>query len=217
VTSRLWSGLPLEPAVRLLLVTTILAGGLAAWTLALPTRALACSCAPPDLASPAFTGEEQAVFIGTAREPLADGSYRFVVERWFKGGSATTWEIKVASEREPMGDGGMAINTCGLHFEVGDRLIMAAGLADGTYRPGLCSPHAVMNSEEGARLLNAAVTAFGQGATPGQEPDPRDRLPDDPDLAGFAVATVGLLVLVVVVAVVASVRRRREEEPPRAS
>ena len=150
------------------------------------------------------------MFIGTAREPLADGTYHFVVERWFKGGTATTWEIKVASEREPMPDGGTAINTCGLHFEVGDRLIMAAGMADGVYTPGLCTPHAVMQSDEGTRLLNAAVSAFGQGTTPGQTPEAE--LPDDPGPAGLALGMLGIIVLVVVIAVAGSVRRRRDEE-----
>jgi hypothetical protein len=178
---------------------------------AAPTLVVACSCAAPDPAAPVFSGEEQAVFIGTAGQPQPDGTYRFAVERWFVGGNAS--EVNVSSEREPMPDGAVAINTCGLHFEVGDRLIMAAGFADGVYHPGLCSPHAVMQSEEGARLLNAAVATFGQVGPPGQAPDPRDTMPDDPDLAGFALGIVGIVVLVVVVAVVVAARRRREEEP----
>ena len=197
--------------LRIVAAITFLVGVLSAQRLAFPGGAFACSCAAPGPAAPAFSGEEQAVFIGTAGQPQPDGTYRFSVERWFKGGNAA--EVNVASEREPMPDGAVAINTCGLHFEVGDRLIMAAAQVNGVYHPGLCSPHAAMNTEEGARLLNAAVAAFGQGGPPGQVPDPRDTMPDDPDLAGLALGIVGILVLLVVVSVVVAARRRREGEP----
>jgi hypothetical protein len=39
-------------------------------------------------------------------------------------------------------------------------------------------------------------------------------MPDDPDLAGFAIGVVGILVLVVLAAVLGAARQRREAEPP---
>ena len=198
--------------LRMLATVAVLVAAVSVHRLAFPGGTFACSCVAPDPGAPAFTGVEQAVFIGTAREPLADGTYRFAVERWFAG-AATPPEIKVSSEREPMPDGAMAINTCGLHFEVGDRLIMATAFRDGVYHPDLCSPHATMNSDDGARLLNAAVSTFGQGLSPGQVPDPRDTMPDDPGPAGFAIAVVGILIMVILIAVIASARQRREDQP----
>ena len=199
--------------VRLVTVVALLVSALSAHRLLLPDGAFACSCVAPDPGAPVFTGEEQAVFIGTARDPQADGTYTFAVERWFAGGTPTSREIRVASDRQPMPGGGMAVSTCGLQFEIGDRLIMSAGFADGIYNPGLCSPHAVVNSDEGAQLVKAAQATFGQGTSPGQVPDPRDTMPDDPGPGGFAIGMVGILILVVVIAVVVSMRRRREDDP----
>jgi hypothetical protein len=190
---------------RLFVAATLLAAALAAWQLALPTSAFACSCAAGDPNAPVFTGEEHAVFIGTAGRPLPNGAYEFAVERWYRGGQAA--QVQVASEREPMGDGGMAINSCGLHFEVGDRFILTAGTPiEGVYAPGLCLPHAVVATAEGARLIAAAEAAFGPGAPPGEVP------PDDAppavgdaafsfDLATAALVAVGVIVLLAVIVV----------------
>jgi hypothetical protein len=195
--------------LRVGLAALLVFGALAAIQLSLPGSTMACSCVAPDPNAPVFSGEEQAVFVGTAGQPQADGTYRFAVERWFVGGNAA--QVNVTSERIPGPDGAMGIDTCGLHFEVGDRLIMSASVDAGVYQPALCSPHAVVDSEEGQRLLNAAVAAFGQGAAPGPPVD--TPLPDGPDLAGLALGAVGILVLVVLITVVASARRRREDEP----
>ena len=155
---------------RVGMAALLLVAALAGRQLAMPDGAYACSCAMPDPRAPALSGDEQAVFIGSAGQPQPDGTYSFAVQRWFVGGDAM--EVKVASEREPLPDGAMAINTCGLHFEMGDQLIMAAGLANGVYQPGLCLPHAVMNSEEGDRLIAAAVAEFGGGFVPNGQPRP---------------------------------------------
>ena len=195
---------------RLAIVVGLLVGALAASQLALPTSTFACSCMAPDPAAPIFTGEEAAVFVGTAGQPLPNGAYEFAVERWFVGGNAPV--VQVASERQPMPDGGMAINTCGLHFEVGDRLIMAAGLADGIYQPALCSPHAVVASDEGARLIEAATTTFGAGAPPGEQPPGETTGVGDAafaiDIAGIALAGIGLIVLLAVLVTVYAVTHR---------
>jgi hypothetical protein len=190
---------------RIALAVTFLVSAFALRQLALPGGALACSCA----GEPAITGQEQAVFIGTAGQPQADGTYRFAVERWFVGGNAAA--IDVMSEKQVFPDGATAINTCGLHFEAGDRMLLAATFADGVYHPGTCSPHAAVASEKGQQLLSAAVSKFGQGSSPGAPVD--TPMPDDPDLTGFAIGMVGILVLVIVIGVIAAARRRREDEP----
>ena len=193
---------------RIILAVVLLVGVIATSRLALPGAAVACSCAAPGPGAPAFSGEEEAVFIGTAGRPQPDGTFRFAVERWFKGGNAR--EVDVASEKQVFADGSTAINTCGLHFEVGDRMILAASVAGAAYVPGTCSPHAAVASDEGQRLLNAAVAAFGQGSPPGAPQEPP--MPDDPDLAGFAIGLVGIAVLVILISAAAAARRRREDE-----
>lgn len=193
--------------VRLCPVATLLVAALVARQIALPASVFACSCAGPELGAPPFTGEEQAVFIGSAGQPQPDGTYRFAVERWFVGGDAL--EVSVSSEREPMPDGGMAINTCGLHFEVGDRLIIAAGVAEGVYNPGLCSPHAVVASEEGARLIAAAEAEFGGGFVPNGQPRPAvGDVAFGIDLSTVALGAVGLIVLLALLVTVSAVSHR---------
>ncbi len=199
--------------LRLSAAVALLVATLAAHRLAFPGSAFACVCAV-DPGAPIFTGQEDAVFIGTAKELRPNGDLRFIVERWFKGGTPITWEISVFSGVELDGFGGGMTSSCSVMIDPGDRMILAARRSDqGVYVPGSCSPHATMATEDGARLLNAAVMRFGQGTSPGQAADPRDTLPDDPTLAGLAAGAIGILVLVVVIAVIGSARRRREDEP----
>lgn len=198
-------------SMRVVLAAAVLAGAFAAGQLAIPDSAFACSCVAPQPGAPAFDGSEAAVFIGTAGQPQPDGTFRFTVERWFKGGDAR--EVDVASEKLVLADGTTMIDTCGLHFEVGDRLVLTASISDGTYTPGNCSPHAAVASEEGQRLLNAAVATFGPGRIPGQPEDPQPgEMPDDPSLTGLAIGMVGILVLVILISAVAAAYRRREGE-----
>jgi hypothetical protein len=200
----------LSSLARIALAVSLLSSALATHHLAFPGGTLACSCVAPDPGAPVFTGEELAVFVGTAGMPQPDGTHAFVVERWFKGGPAPV--VRVASERVVFADGSTAIDTCGLHFEVGDRLLLTASVdQQGRYGPGLCMPHAVVESPEGQRLLAAAEATFGEGNVPGA-PSAPDDMPDDPDLTGFAIGMVGILVLIVVIAMLAAARRRREEE-----
>ncbi len=192
--------------LRIAFAIAFLVASLSAHRLAFPGGTFACSCVAPEPGAPVFSGEEQAVFIGTAGQPQPDGTYVFAVQRWFVGGDAM--EVKVTSEREPMPDGAMVINTCGLHFEVGDQLIMATGFADGVYRPDLCSPHAVMNSDEGARLLEAARAKFGDGAPPGARPSGVTDGASGFDLATAALIGVGLIVLIALFVVGYAATRR---------
>jgi hypothetical protein len=195
--------------VRLMAAVGVLTTTPTAHALSFPSGAVACLCAV-DPGDPIFTGQEDAVFIGTAQELRGDGNLRFIVERWFVGGDPVTWEIPVYSGSTPM-DGGFATSSCSVEIQPGNRMLLATRVADGVYLPGACAPHVLMNADNAGMLLNAAVARFGQGIAPGQEPDPRDTLPDDPTLAGLAAGAVGILVLVVVIAVVASARQRREE------
>jgi hypothetical protein len=200
--------------LRVALAILLALGSVWAAQLSAPALVRACTCAAPDPAAPVFTGQEQAVFIGTAGMPRDDGTYEFTIERWFVGGNVA--RANVMSERVVFQDGSTTINTCGLHFEVGDRLIMSATMDGTTLVPGLCSPHAVVNSEEGQRLLNAAVATFGQGSSPGQPGEPGQPEPGvDPvlDLPTFALLVLAV-VLVVGLIVVVNARRERQDEAP---
>lgn len=195
---------------RILAAVVFLVAGVSAYRLVLPDGAFACSCAAPEPDAPVFSGEEQAVFVGTARQPQPDGTYRFAVERWFAGGDAM--EVSVSSEREPMPDGGVRINTCGLHFEVGDRLIMTTGFADGVYHPSLCSPHAVVASDEGGRLVAAAAAEFGPGFEPNGQPRPAvGDAAFAVDIAAVALGAIGIIVLLAVLVTVYAVSHRGAE------
>lgn len=198
--------------LRLLMAVALLVGALWGHRLAFPGDALACVCAV-EPGAPVFSGQEDGVFIGTARELRPDGNLRFAVERWFVGGTPFTWEILVFSGSQPV-PGGEMTSSCSVMIDIGDRMIIAARLSDGVYQPGACAPHAAVASEEGTRLLHAAVARFGQGTSPGQPPDPRDTMPDDPSPAGFVIGMVGILVLVIVIAVVGAARRRDEMLAP---
>lgn len=195
---------------RVLTAGVLLLGAMFAHRLALPGGTFACSCAAPPLGAPAFTGDEQAVFIGTAGRPQPDGTFRFAVERWFKGGDAR--EVDVASEKQVFADGSTAIDTCGLHFEVGDRVILAASILDGVYVPGTCSPHAAVATDDGQRLLNAAVASFGQGLSPGEQRDPEVVEDSGLDLPTFAIFAVAAVALLVVLPIIVTERRRRNED-----
>ena len=196
---------------RLVLTAAFLAGALAVRSIAAPGTAFACSCLAPDPAAPAFSGEEQVVFVGKAGLPQPDGTQEFAVEQWFKGGAGAV--VRVESEREVLPDGSTTINTCGLHFEVADRLIMAASLDGNVLVPGLCSPHAVVDSPEGQRLIAAAVQTFGEGRPPGAGfEDSADESPID--LASIALGGVAVLLIVGLLVVGLAVRGGRAGDAP---
>ena len=152
---------------RMVLAVGLLVATLAARQLALPTSVFACSCAATDPGAPAFTGEEQAVFIGTAGQPQPDGTYRFAVERWFVGGNAA--EVNVSSERGDA-DGAMAINTCGCSRSC-DRLIMATRFAAALPARPVLAPAVIAFEEAPAR--RGATARTGRERSKGQRPAPR--------------------------------------------
>jgi hypothetical protein len=195
---------------RALAAVVLLVAALSVHRLVLPGGAFACSCADPG-AGPIFSGQEEAVFTGIVGMPDARGPYAFKVESWFKGGSDE--QVLVNSERQVFPDGSTAINTCGLHFEVGDYLLLTAVLVEGVLTPGLCAPHAVVDSPEGQRLIAAATAVFGEPRAPGAPPGtgPTDAVFSF-DLASIALLVIGaIVVLAVVVVLVAVIRGRRPE------
>jgi hypothetical protein len=196
---------------RLFVAVALLVAALTAHSLALPGGTFACSCA----GEPTLTGDEDAVFIGTAGGPQPDGTHAFTIERWFKGGGAAT--VRVASERIVFADGSTTVDTCGLHFEVGDRLILAASIGEGVLRPGTCAPHATIASPEGRDLVADATRIFGEGKSPGGEVDPEGGVEPaaGADLATVAFIAVGLAVLIAVGVTIIAVLRRGE--PPEAA
>lgn len=195
---------------RVLAAVALLLAALSGHRLVLPGGAFACSCADPG-GGPIFSGQEDAVFTGTVGMPDARGPYTFKVESWFKGGSDA--QVLVNSERQVSPDGSTAINTCGLHFEVGDHLLLTAAVVEGVLTPGLCAPHAVVDSPEGQRLIAAATAVFGEprgpGAPPGTGPT---EAPFTIDLASIALLVIGAIVVLAVVVVLFAVGRGRRPE-----
>ena len=195
--------------LRVASATVLLFGALSAGQLSVPGFTLACSCVAPVPGAPTFTGEEDAVLMGTVGQPDGRGMNAFAVERWFHGGSAATVRLQSALEMFP--DGSTAENTCGLHFEVGERLILAASRMDATtLRPGSCAPYATVASPEGQQLEADAVRAFGEGRTPGNPPDIEVGADAPPDLGLVAIALVTFVVGLTAVAALLAFARRRE-------
>lgn len=198
--------------LRVISATVLLVGALSASQLSLPDLTVACSCMEPQPGAPVFTGEEGAVVVGTVGPGDGRGTYAFAVERWFHGGTAAS--IRLQSQMETLADGQTMIDTCGLAFEVGERLILAAGWMDAiTLRPGSCAPHALMASPEGEVLVAAAIRAFGEGTAPGTsgtDPVPKP----GPDLGLVAIALVTFVVGLTAVAALLAFARRREPNPP---
>ena len=173
-------------------IAVLFAAGMATARLALPSNAFACLCAMPPNAN-AFTGQEDAVLLGTVGAPEARGLFAFHVERWFKGGSDAI--VPMHSAMQPVGNGPVSFNTCGLDLQVGQRLILAASRDDLSLSPSACSPHADANSPEGGALIAAATQAFGAGLAPGELAGP------GPTGGGFDLVLIA--VVLVAVAVVA--------------
>jgi hypothetical protein len=199
--------------LRVASATVLLVGVMSAGNLSLPGLTVACTCMAPVPGAPAFSGEEDAVLVGTVGQTDGRGVYAFAVERWFHGGSAATVRLQSAMETFP--DGQTAINSCGLTFEVGERLIMAAGRTDATtLRPGSCAPYARVASPQGQQLLADAVRAFGEGAAPGTPPEIPPGADAPPDLGLVAIALVTFIVGLTAVAAGLAFARRRETPPP---
>jgi hypothetical protein len=200
--------------LRVTLATVFLLGALSTTQLSLPGLTVACSCMAPEPGAPAFTGEEDAVLMGMVGQPDGRGTYAFAVERWFRGGNAAGVWLQSAMQTFP--DGQTAINSCGLTFEAGERLILAAGRMDATtLMPGSCSPYALVASPEGQRLVADAVRAFGEGTAPGVPPGNAPADAPAPDLGLVAIALVTFIVgLTAAAAVLAFARRRESPEPP---
>lgn len=196
--------------LRVAMATILIVGAMSSAHLALPGRTFACSCIAPEPGAPTFTGDEGAVLVGTVGAGDGRGTYAFAVERWFHGGNAA--EVRLQSSTETLVDGTSMENTCGLRFEVGERLILAAGWMDATtLRPDACSPHASIASPEGQELEADAVRAFGEGIRPGAPPDVDAETRRNPDLGLVAIGLVTFVVGLTAAAAALAFARRREQ------
>lgn len=195
--------------VRVAMATLFLVGALSATQLSLPGRTVACSCIPNDGPGP-FTGDEDAVLVGTVGAPDGRGMFAFAVERWFRGGDEAV--VAVQSSMETLADGSTVINTCGLSLEAGQRLVLAATRSGTTLSPNSCSPHAVVATPEGQQLIAAAVRTFGEGIAPSAPPDTGPGAQAGPDLGLVAIALVTFVVGLTGAAAILAFARRRE--PP---
>jgi hypothetical protein len=194
------------PRLRVLLAALLALGSIWLAQMVAPQLVRACSCVPTEPDAPILSGEESAVFVGTAGAEDARGRVAFTVERWYQGGSEPV--VLVQSAREVFADGTSVINTCGLTFEPGVTMIMVAGWSEGVLIPGSCAPHARIDSAEGQRLMVAAVDAFGEGIAPGEPPP--DVVTEDNgsiDVATIAFLLVGAVVALGVLALIVAVAR----------
>jgi hypothetical protein len=129
-----------------------------------PPCVVACSCMEPRPVAEYAAEPGAAIFVGRAGATAGD-AILFAVERWYRGAGAAPVVMLIP------GDSAM----CGIAISPGDRMVMVAYRTDdGRFRPSLCSPHARVDSPEGAKLLAEANTAFGAGAVPvpGETPTP---------------------------------------------
>jgi hypothetical protein len=196
--------------LRVALATVFLVGALSATRLSLPGQMVACSCMPTNEAGP-FTGEEDAVLIGTVGASDGRGVYEFTVERWFHGGDEAV--VALQSSTQVLADGTTTIDTCGLSFEPGQRLIFAATRSGATLSPNSCAPYAAAASVEGQQLAAAAVVTFGEGTLPGSPP--KQAADPSVDLALIAIlVSFGIVIAVVLGVVVLAFGRRDKTETP---
>jgi hypothetical protein len=137
---------------------------------AAPPPCLACSCAEVSITD--WIGDPQyAIFTGTAAPQVGD-NVPVVVSHWFQGpGAAAVVLTATGTMTNP--DGTVTYNTCGTTLEAGDSWIVVAHV-QGTGRllePGLCLPHARLDTQEGQQMLAAVVAELGGGAEPSASPE----------------------------------------------
>jgi hypothetical protein len=189
---------------------------------ALATPPCASACSRMELRPIAEYAREQNAAIFTGRAGAAVGeAVVFAVDHWYWGPGAAPVVTLIP------GDSAM----CGIAIRPGDQMIMVAyRMDDGRYRPSLCSPHARLDSEEGAKLLAEANAAFGVPPTPtpgattaptaspgnGGIPGGGGAAGPEPALMAGA-AGIGLLALAVGLAIAVRRRQRAAGDPARPS
>jgi hypothetical protein len=148
---------------RIALAVVLLATIVNVADLALPLRALACSCmatGPEDIGT--FADEPGiVVFVGTVLSVsnIGDGmghtAGEIAIQRVFKGDLAARMRI--------IGGGG---GDCTIGLEPGQRMITAASLDRRGITPGLCMPYGDPANAEGQKLIAVATAAYGPGFVP---------------------------------------------------
>ena len=132
----------------------LLAGSLMIGRLALPGRAFACYCAPPETVAAYRTDADVVIVAGTVRE-LGPARGQFAIEQVFKGAvAAAVLPIIVDT------------SSCGLFLKDGTRMVLAAHLENGALQPSVCMSAARIPSAEADSLIADAVAVFGGGQPP---------------------------------------------------
>lgn len=164
---------------RVAMATIFLVAMLATRDLAAPRTMAACSCVPwPETLAAYRTDANVRILSGTV-VALAGQRGTFAIERVFKG--------PVSGPALPIegGDGAM----CGLHLELGMRMIMAAWTDGDLLQPSSCMPSAILPSPEGDALLADAARSYGGVAPPGGAPvDPTTPPVESPGPASTGLA-----------------------------
>jgi hypothetical protein len=200
---------------RSAIAAIVLAGVLNVGGLALPGRALACSCGPSEPGRIGTFGDDPdiAVFVGTVvavHDGMSASGHSvgdIAIHRVYTG-------IIPKATMTVIGGGG---GDCTVSIAPGQRMITAATVDGGAVRPGLCMPHADPATPEGQRLIAVAEDAYGPGLPPGEVGiAPADRFGlDSWELGGALLATlIGLAVAALMFGLVIVLSRRGRGKTP---
>ncbi len=208
----------------LLALLVILVGASAAR----PATCIACYCLPPESLRAAVADPRTTLFSGAVGGTT--GAFTtFFVDRWFVGtGMAPAVRLRPGTVH--LANGTSVMNTCGVDFAPGSRVILAAWRDDeGVLVPSICSPYGDLSKADGQALLAEAIRTFGPGEQPGAGPTEDAPAAPAPSEAAAAVvqgattdasapvalvggAAVGALLIAVTALMVARRARRRSKD-----
>jgi hypothetical protein len=190
-----------------------LGGGLLAFVLVAvlaPASAVACSCAADLTIQDALDSSPGAsVIVGQVMRDRGDGSYDFVVARWYGPGPRET--LILQSARSGVGDQ-VAFNTCGMEFTLGQRLLfLGIPGPDGRFAPSICSLSADPTTPGGAEVEKQVAALLGPPSVPvpqPSEPPPAAAPSGGPDVALVGAGIAGAVVLLFAGVILLGLRRR---------
>lgn len=137
----------------------LLTGSLMVGHLALPGRAFACYCAPPETVAAYRTDADVVIVSGTVLD-LGPARGEFGIERVFKG--------PVPAQVMPIV---VDTSSCGLFLKVGTSMVIAAHLRNGALEPSVCMSFARIPSPDADLLIADAEAVFGGAQPPPNSPN----------------------------------------------
>ncbi|CAN5772288.1 hypothetical protein BH24CHL5_BH24CHL5_08030 [soil metagenome] len=137
-----------------------------------PTRVVACSCAPPQSLAQIANEGGATMFAGTVG-PQVGTRIPVGVEAWYHGAGADE-VVWIQSSELPDGNGGVIIDTCGVSLTAGQRrFFVVYGRPPEPFSTNNCLPNYLLDTDEGQEIVAEAERIFGAPATtPTARPDP---------------------------------------------